>query len=396
MRSTEFLESQYLSKIKELHENCSLLIYGAGIYGKNLLHFLTEKQIKISGFAVSDEKWNPANIVGLPVKAIDRWLQDEKTDYAVLIGALAQAGKQMTETVIERGIKHCIQMPEDFDLVLDDCYKKPVLEITPLAGCRVNCRFCPQKVFMKEYFSRTRKREISFSDFKICLDKTPKDLIVDFSGFVEPFFAEDILKMIRYCSDTGHLMRLFTTLRDLNAERYRQIEDIEFKTVVLHLPDKRNYANIPITQEYLEMLEIFASRNKANGESFVDLANCQAEPREEVVKIINRRFPISWKLGDRAGNLDSAEEIETTGYKQGRLFCERAEKLNHNVLLPNGDVVLCCMDFGLRHRLGNLLEDSYENLFSGEEYKAVADAMMGTEDCLCRRCGSSRVWRDDI
>jgi len=30
------------------------------------------------------------------------------------------------------------------------------------------------------------------------------------------------------------------------------------------------------------------------------------------------------------------------------------DRIFRNVLLPNGDVVLCCMDYGLDHILGNL------------------------------------------
>ena len=34
----------------------------------------------------------------------------------------------------------------------------------------------------------------------------------------------------------------------------------------------------------------------------------------------------------------------------------------HNITLPNGDVSLCCMDYGLEHIIGNLLEQDYEDV----------------------------------
>ena len=46
----------------------------------------------------------------------------------------------------------------------------------------------------------------------------------------------------------------------------------------------------------------------------------------------------------------------------GGYYCNRALRMNHNVLLPNGDVVLCCMDFGMQHVLGNLKRQSYEEI----------------------------------
>jgi hypothetical protein len=32
------------------------------------------------------------------------------------------------------------------------------------------------------------------------------------------------------------------------------------------------------------------------------------------------------------------------------------------ILLPNGNVQLCCMDFGLQHTMGNLLERDYNSI----------------------------------
>jgi len=34
------------------------------------------------------------------------------------------------------------------------------------------------------------------------------------------------------------------------------------------------------------------------------------------------------------------------------------------VLLPNGDLQMCCMDFGLNHKIGNLLTESYPYICS--------------------------------
>ena len=43
------------------------------------------------------------------------------------------------------------------------------------------------------------------------------------------------------------------------------------------------------------------------------------------------------------------------GRKTGRIIC-KTNSLNYNVLIPNGDVQLCCMDYGLDAKIGNLLE----------------------------------------
>jgi hypothetical protein len=45
-----------------------------------------------------------------------------------------------------------------------------------------------------------------------------------------------------------------------------------------------------------------------------------------------------------------------------QMTCNCIEDLYHNVVLPNGDVSLCCMDYGLKHILGNIYEQEYEDI----------------------------------
>ena len=87
------------------------------------------------------------------------------------------------------------------------------------------------------------------------------------------------------------------------------------------------------------------------------------------------------------------EESEKQGIKHfekhGAICCTLGEELNNFVLLPDGTVVLCCMDFGMKHVLGNLYADTYEDIINGEAMKNVKKAMRAEEDSLsriCRKC----------
>ena len=45
-------------------------------------------------------------------------------------------------------------------------------------------------------------------------------------------------------------------------------------------------------------------------------------------------------------------------------------RVNHTATtLPNGDVLLCCVDYAMKHVLGNLREQDYASLFEGEQYR---------------------------
>ena len=95
----------------------------------------------------------------------------------------------------------------------------------------------------------------------------------------------------------------------------------------------------------------------------------------------------------RAGNLDN---VKPTAKKLGPVTCNLAskqsleDKLDYNVLLPNGDVSLCCMDYGLQNILGNLLESDYESLFHSEAFEKIWKKMKSQDsDIICRNCEES-------
>ena len=77
-----------------------------------------------------------------------------------------------------------------------------------------------------------------------------------------------------------------------------------------------------------------------------------------------------------AGRVSDAAKFNEENYKDVELTCGCIEDLYHNILLPNGDISLCCMDYGLDHITGNLYEQSFE------------DAIPENNQCfdLCRKC----------
>ena len=111
------------------------------------------------------------------------------------------------------------------------------------------------------------------------------------------------------------------------------------------------------------------------------------------IESIIEKMRYSDKMISRAGN---CENIESIPKKIGALSCTRATKtdlvdrIDDNVLLPNGDVALCCMDFGLQNIIGNLLEMDYESLYHTENYKKVDKKLKSNDEyIMCRFCEQS-------
>ena len=263
-----------------------------------------------------------------------------------------------------------------------------MIEITTKLGCAVNCKFCPQELYIREYLKTGNgDRVLSLENFKICIDKLPGNTFVEFAGFTEPFFNEQCVEMIQYARKKGLKVNLFTTLRGLKPEQLDKILEIEFEEFVLHVPDKEGYAVIPIDESYKEMVSRLVKAKKPNGNSFIDYASAQAEVTDEIAKLLGSDTRVYVVLNDRAGNL---EDTCLYGKKElrGKLRCELSMDINHNVLLPDGRVILCSNDWGIKHVMGNLIYETYEQIINGEEAQRIRKAMQSEDDpsVLCRNC----------
>ena len=383
-------QQNYVTNVREKQAAFDdLIIYGAGIYGRDLNTFLRKNAIEVAGFCVTSTDFNGNSVQNLPVRDLN-WYKNDEKKHLFLIAATEPVNREMIAALNNAGLTDYIDVPAYIDAIIDEAFFRPVMEITPRAGCSVHCRYCPQNLFLDRYFANTQTKTMTLDEFKICLDKTPEDLIVDFSGFVEPFLNPNAVEMLLYAAQKQRSIRLYTTFVGLTMEDFKRLERIPFMRVVVHVPDVKGYANIPLTEDYFALLEYAANCQKANGDAFIDKASCQSEPHPQATAILSGKVTASWNLIDRAGNL-SGDALDSRFSGKGEIYCSRAANLNHNVLLPNGDVVLCCMDYGLRHVLGNLLRQSYEEVVAGKEATAVKKSLRDGGDSLCRRCTAARV-----
>lgn len=265
----------------------------------------------------------------------------------------------------------------DLEVKKNEDWKKspvPTIEFTTSintkTGCVVDCVFCPQRTLQKSY---TGERFLSLDNFKKCIDKIPTEVRITFAGFTEPWLNPDCSDMVLYANEKGHPISVFTTGIGMKLDDIEKIKDIPFAGqpnggFTLHLPDKERKAKHPITDRYVKVIERF-------GEVYKEIQNfttmCMGEVDDSVSHVFyGSHVPEMWS---RSGNLfgeslmkpelmNRKDEYKSVYHGEEPRTCGCIEKLYHNVVLPNGDVSLCCMDYGLEHIIGNLLDQSYEEV----------------------------------
>ena len=261
------------------------------------------------------------------------------------------------------------------------------MDITTSVGCPIKCKFCPQDKFIRSYLKRSNETVMSMETFQNCLNKIPKTNKINFSGFCEPFLNRDCVNMIKCAAEKGYNIGVFTTLYGITSNDIDRISKFNIKPFDVHLPDYNGNTKININEEYLDTLDrVITTMPKENQQFNVHDKGARMDPKiKPLIDKYNVPVGSCW-IHSRAGNVYLPHS-----YHYGSLFCVNSGyDLNNNVLFPNGDVALCCMDFSLQHILGNLLNQEYNELFNNMYRKVLGAMKSNREECLCRKCEYAR------
>lgn len=273
--------------------------------------------------------------------------------------------------------------------------KLHALELSLTIGCRLDCLYCPQKLLLSKYYSKNknRKRELSLEDFKIALNKVQAGATISFCGMSEPFHNKSCADMICYAYEKGYKISLLTTLVGMTKEDFNKIKDVKFESFVLHIPDAEEHSHFEITDEYLEVLLL------VNEQIDIDYYSCHGTVSPTVESMLNKEKYAGITLGDRAGNLDLKENNNKENIKQGIITCYHGSEEQIGgwapVMFPDGSLVLCCQDYGMKHVLGNLVTQTWSEICEGKEYQKFMNGLKDeTTDILCRHCSDARIVGD--
>jgi len=243
------------------------------------------------------------------------------------------------------------------------------MEITTKLGCANACHFCPQHLLSRSY--KGKERMMTLTQFEQILQKIPKDVRVDFSGFVEPFFNPSCGRMIRKAKGEGYIVHLYTTLMGMTDDDFETLRSSPPDFIKIHAPDITGLkiAHDIWLPQFNKLLQ--------TGLPFETMSMGALEP--EVQSFMEERnLPIELpSMISRGGNLWKPQKIE------GPLFCSQ-NRWHQNVVLPNGDVYGCCMDYGLTLSLGNILIDGYDSIFAKAE--TMRQNTNPPADSICRTC----------
>ncbi len=275
----------------------------------------------------------------------------------------------------------------------------PTLEITTRLGCALACRFCPQDRLVKTY-PKDQTRDLSLAGFIHVIDKLPHHVRIDFSGMAEPWLNPQATNMAVHAFEQRRKVALYTTLQGMRPDDAALLIDRFGDRVspetpwVIHLPDgDGRMTGWKPSSAYRETLRRFLAFHRARERPGFALMTMSADG--SVAAPLRDLVPE--RLAPFVG-ISRAETLDRTQFRPGALLapvrhdqavlCASTPFFDHNTMLPNGDVLLCCMDYGRAHVLGNLFRQSYEDIHAGAVMAAIRVQAMtpSAGDLICRRC----------
>jgi hypothetical protein len=279
----------------------------------------------------------------------------------------------------------------------------PKFEITTMIGCSLMCSFCPQDKLLRAY--KDPVRVMSFESFRTAIDKLPAEFEIVFAGYTEPWLNNDCTDFVEYAFRQQRKVSIYSTLYNMTPRDVDRLIDLftEFPDQLtqfwIHLPDTHgNMKGWKNSDNYEYALTQFRTRVRPN----LMTMDTDGQVHQDLEASLQ---PAQWYLHTRANNLD-VQKISGQKYHEAPRYefvveCTRDKDFTSNVMLPNGDLALCCMDYGLKHIIGNILAQSYDEIRNGQEIekiKRLNQTLAYTDEVLCKGCNDGHCrtpWNDE-
>ncbi|QEH32412.1 Radical SAM superfamily protein [Aquisphaera giovannonii] len=271
------------------------------------------------------------------------------------------------------------------------------LNITTTAGCRGRCVFCPQDRFWAAMAGRPALLTPEELTALLPNLRGTRFRAFAFGGFSEPFDNPEILELfeITAAQDFVDATWVHTTGEALDPEMVARISRIRFDVFDVSCqgsgPGPHAKARPFIDEDRVMGNVHHLLRNRENIRQLTISVSGPFMPEAQVEDLrracerhgahLDRR-----DLHDRAGLLKVGRRRTAVG---GPFRCGKHD-FRKPVLLPGGDLSLCCQDFALEHIIGNLHAMTFARILEESPLRrrvlSVADGVATDDGLSCYRC----------
>jgi uncharacterized Fe-S cluster-containing radical SAM superfamily protein len=283
------------------------------------------------------------------------------------------------------------------------------LNITATSSCKAKCVYCPQDRFTSAMEEQPGHLScLEFVELLPALSGTHFE-VVSFGGFTEPFDNPEIVDLITMASEQTFVdqIHIYTNGEALTPGIADALQDVRlgYVDISCHGFDEGTYRR---TRPFLDVARIrenvlFLLRNRRNIDRLTISVTGPFGSRASLAELetLCSQYGAGFERRDlhsRAGLLHIGRELEVV--KSGPFRCAKFD-FGKPVLVPGGDLALCCQDFALEYVIGNLHRKTFEEIMQDSPVrKRVLETAAGLRDdpnlncyhcCFCVPVGQEAV-----
>lgn len=292
------------------------------------------------------------------------------------------------------------------------------ISIEPTTACNLRCPECPSGL---RIFSRdTGNLKEDF--FRATIDDLYKDLIYLIFYFQgEPYINPKFLEMVKYASDKGIYTITSTNGHFLNDENARKTIESGLDRMIISVDGTTQEVYENYRKEGKLKTVLQGARNVVKWKKELKSSTPHIIFQFLVVKPNEHQIPEIYKLAKEIGvdevklktaqvyDYEQGNELIPTIEKYSRYkqkedgtYVVKNELLNHCwklwhacVITWDGLVVPCCFDKDATHRLGDLKQLKFREVWKGESYQSFRTSLLKGRDQIdiCTNCTEGcKVW----
>ena len=283
-------------------------------------------------------------------------------------------------------------------------YRLKIVSLETATACNQRCYFCPvsidprddhampdalferivgelmayrstlESVFLQSYNEPSVERRFVEHCRTLFAAGLPVAVLSNGSGFT-PMKVEALI-------ESGPLRYLCINLSTLDAERYRATRGEDHLRIVLRNVDYMKDRPIADSMKIV----VLGQGDDVHQRDFDDIRERYAGSRFEVEAHV---------VMDRAGWLDVGLKAATHGKPLAGCDNVGSRPLQHLHITPRGTCVLCCEDYDEKYVVGDLTQQSIDEVLAGDELAKLRRWVYGLEeapaDFMCRSCIFART-----
>jgi radical SAM protein with 4Fe4S-binding SPASM domain len=267
-------------------------------------------------------------------------------------------------------------------------------QIESTSRCNLKCPFCPRTTDLLKNGQRDLNAVMPLDKFEAVLDKMPWLQSLELFHFGEPFMQKDIHEYIRACKTRGIYVVIASNLLPATNEKIDAAFEagLDFLVMDVDSLDAARYAAARVGGNLEQLRDrvryILQKPKRPYCVAQTIMLDGKAEYTEDEF--------VEWTGGLKADEvrykfLDSFRgEIADKGYLGPNDFCR--EPFYGFTVHVNGNVVPCDRDWAGENVMGNIFEQTVEEIWNGPKYQEFRRQMKSPDKpAMCRMCDEGRL-----